>query len=271
MNVSLVRKALRDYGWMIATAAILLFAFVVIFVFAVTSFKVEQQLDIITKTPWVRRLISSLIGADIIDNFTLTGMIAFAFAHPVTWAMLLAFILTSTSGLISGEIDRGSFDLVATLPVSRSRIYVSYSIVVAIAVGLMCAAIWLGACTGLALIGDSEANRATLVVVAGHLYATSLFVVGLAMAMSGICNRRLAAAGICFLVIFYSFVLNVLEAFWPAVRTISFTSFMHYYTPLPIARDGTWEWGKISVLLAAGLVIWLIGLIRFTGRDLPGA
>ncbi|MCB9858737.1 MAG: ABC transporter permease subunit [Phycisphaerales bacterium] len=270
MNTTIFRKALRDYGWMMLVAAALLFAFVIIFVFAATSINIEQRLDVM-QTPWVRRLISSMIGGDIIDNFTRTGMIAFAFAHPAAWAMLLTFILTSTSGLIAGEVDHGSFDLVATLPISRTRLYVTYSVVVALAVAVMCAAIWAGACAGLSLIGDHEAGRSVLAIVAAHLYAACLFVVGLGMAMSGVCNRRLVAAGICFLYIFYSFVLNVLEAFWPAIRSIGFSSFMHYYSPLPVARDAAWQWTNIGVLLAAGLVVWLIGLVRFVNRDLPGA
>lgn len=270
MNTVLVRKVLRDYGWMMLAAAALLFAFVIIFVFAATSVNIEQRLDIM-QTPWVRRLISAMIGGDIIDNFTRTGMIAFAFAHPAAWAMLLTFILTSTSGLIAGEIDRGSFDFVATLPISRTRIYVTYTIVIAVAVAVLCAAIWAGACTGLAMIGDTEANVAALAIVGSHLYAACLFVVCLAMAMSGICNRRLVVAAVCFLYIFYSFVLNVLEAFWPAIRGVGFTSFMHYYSPLPVARDAAWQWSNIGVLLGAGAVVWLIGLVRFVNRDLPGA
>lgn len=266
----LIRKAVRDYGVMAMAAAVLLFAFVVIFVFAANSINVEQRLDVM-QTPWVRRLISSMIGGDIVDNFTRTGMIAFAFAHPAAWAMLLTLILTSTSGLIAGEIDRGSFDFVATQPNSRTRIYASYTLVVALAALLMCVAIWGGACAGLAMIGDTEADRGVLAIVAAHLYAACLFVVGMGMAMSGMCNRRLFAAGACFLYIFYSFVLNVLEAFWPAIRPIGVTSFMHYYSPLPVARDAAWQWGNMAVLVGAGLVIWWAGLVRFANRDLPGA
>lgn len=270
MSRVLIRKAMRDYGWMALAAAILLFLFVIVFIFAINSFNMEERIDLIEMMPWVRQLISSMIGADIIDNFTRTGMISFAFAHPAAWAMILAFTLTSTTGLISGEVDRGSFDLVATLPISRARIYGSYSFIVAAAVAILCLAIWLGACTGLAAIGDTEASRGALAIVAAHLYATCLYVVGLAMAVSGAFNRRGIAAGICFLVIFYAFVLNVVEAFWPAAQSIGFTGFMHFYSPLPIARDG-WQWGNIGILVGTGTLFWLIGLFWFTKRDLPGA
>lgn len=266
----LIRKSVRDFGGLMFGAAVLLFGFVIVFVFAATSINIEQRLDVM-QIRWVRRLISSMIGGDIIDNFTRTGLIAFAFAHPAAWALLMTSILTCTSGLIAGEIDRGSFDFVATLPISRTRIYVTYSIVIALATAMLCAAIWGGACAGLALIGDAEASRGALAIVAVHLYAACLFVVGMGMALSGMCNRRLVAASLCFLYIFYSFVVDVLGAFWPALERLGFTSFMHYYSPLPIARDAVWDWVNIAALIGAGFVVWLLGWIRFTRRDLPGA
>ncbi|MCA9257394.1 MAG: hypothetical protein KDA33_17225, partial [Phycisphaerales bacterium] len=141
----------------------------------------------------------------------------------------------------------------------------------AAACALLCLAIWLGACAGLALIGEKDAELGTLLIVAGHLYVTCLCIVGLSMATSGMSNRRSVSIGICFFYVFYSFVLNVLEAFWPAAERIGFTGFMHFYKPLPIARDAAWQWGNLGILMSAGLIIWVIGWLRFAQRDLPGA
>lgn len=270
MNWTLIRKAFRDYAWFGIGAVVLLVGFVVVLVFAIDSLATDDRLEVM-RTPWIRRLVSAMIGADIVENFTRSAFVSFAFTHPVAWALILALILTTTTGLFSGEIEQGSFDFVVTLPVSRTSIYLSYSLVIAVWAMAMCASIWVGSWIGLQLIGDTETDRGVLAMVAAHLFTATIFIVGMGVGISAICNRRMTAAVICFVIIFYSFGLNVLGAFWPAIETLTFTSYLHYYQPLPIARDGTWQWGNIAVLVGAGAIFWTVGWVWFTRRDLPGA
>lgn len=270
MNKTLMRKAFRDYAWLGLGAVVLLFGLVVVFVFAVDSLTTDDRLEVL-KTPWIRRLISAMIGADIVDNFTRSAFVSFAFTHPLAWSLIIGFILTSATGLLSGEIEQGSFDLVCTLPVSRTQIYISYTVVIAAWAIALCAAIWVGAFFGLRLLGDTATDRGLLALVAAHLFAATLVVVGMGMGLGAICNRRMTAAVICFVIILYSFVINVVGVFWPAVESIKFTSFLNYYQPLPIARDAVWQWGNIAMLVGGGAAFWVVGWVWFVRRDLPGA
>ena len=97
----------------------------------------------------------------------------------------------------------------------------------------LCASIWAGAWMGLRLLGDVDADRGVLALVAAHLFAATIFIVGMGMGIGAMCNRRLTAAVICFVIIFYSFVLNILGAFWPAV---------------PEAMKPVWLWERVYYL-----------------------
>lgn len=268
MNWPLMRKTVRDYAPMACGTVLLLVLFVVFFMFAIKSMPFDQG-RIIMKMPWVRNLMSALAGADILETMTPTGMMSFVFTHPMMWTLVITFVFTLGSAAISGEIDRGSVDLIATLPMSRSSMYTSHTVVL-LAFGVpICGAVWVGVCVGRPLVGADDVQLGVLGVVVVHLFVEYVFLSCLAMAVSATCSRRTSALTICFVIVFYAFLLNLLSAFGESIRSINFTGFLHYYRPLPIVRDRAWQGGDLAVLLSAGAVLWITGLVVFRRRDIP--
>jgi len=268
MNAPLVIKTFRDYRLLAVGAAAVLLGFVILFMFAVSSMPLAD-VKFWNDIPWIRKLISAMMGADVGEMFTRNGISSFVFTHPLMWVMVIGFVLTLTSGVISGEVDRGTMDMLATLPISRTRMYTSLT-VVALLFGMpLCWTVWLGVWIGRTLVGWAEVQLDAVAILTCHLYAVYVFLALLSIAVSALCSRRTTALLICFAVVFYSFVINLLVAFWPALQKVAFTGFLNYYAPLLIVRDHAWHWGDISVLLAAGLVCWTLGLIGFQRRDVP--
>ena len=268
MSPALIRKTVRDYLLLWLAAMVLLLGFVVLYILASHSVSMNQGREFL-RLEWVRRLFSALVGSDVMDAMTPTGVSSFAFTHPLVWTLIVAFVLTITSGVLAGEMDRGTMDLVATRPISRPRMYMSLSVVV-LAMGLpICWVLWVGAWLGKGLAQAEQVDMAALAMLPWHLYAAYVFLACLALAISGVCDRRTEAATLAFLYIFYSFVLNLLGAFWAPVKKIAFTGFLQYYAVIPIVRDQVWRTGDMAVLLAAGAVCWAAGLIAFCRRDIP--
>lgn len=261
-------KTIRDYGWFAIGAMLLLLGFVVVMMFAIDSMPMDKS-HVWLNLKWVRRLISAMLGADLGDMFTRTGITSLVYTHPMMWTVLISFILSLTSGVLAGEIDRGTMDSLATLPVSRSRYYISMTIATLLYGLPLCWTLWVGVWLGRTLIGWSDVRMDLIAVLTVHLYIVYVFLSCLAVSVSALCNRRTTAVVICFVVVFYSFVLNLIGAFWPAAKEIAFTGFLDYYAPLPIVRDAAWRWGDIGVLLTAGAVFWTLGLIGFSRRDIP--
>lgn len=269
MNLALIKKTFRDYGLLTIGAMALLMAFMVLFMFAINSIPLEEIGRVWLQIEWLRRLIGTLIGTEVLDSISMQGMATIAFSHPLMWIIIIAFLLTITSGVISGEVDRGTMDLLATLPLSRANFYTSVTLVTLILGLPICGAVWMGVWLGRSLIEANEIQMDALAIVGCNLYAAYVFLACFTMAMSAVCSRRTTALMIDFVAIFYSFVLNLLVSFWPAVKKIAFTGFLHYYAPLPIVRDHAWRWGDITILLGAGLVFWTVGLVFFGRRDVP--
>ena len=61
-----------------------------------------------------------------------------------------------------------------------------------------------------------------------------------------------------FTLVLASFLLNFLAQFWVPAERLAFLSVMHYYQAATILRDGTIPWSDLAVLLAFGIVMWVI-------------
>jgi ABC-2 type transport system permease protein len=268
MNAALFAKTLRYHRFFIVGGSLLLILFVIVFLYAVSSLPMENA-EVWMNIPWIKSLISSLMGSDISGLFDPSGMATFVFTHPVVLAIVIALVFSIASASLVGEIDRGTIDLLASLPISRSSIYASVSIALVGCGPLFCAALWIGALIGRSLTGQNEIRLDALGLVAVQFFFVYVFLCGMALGVSAMCSRRYVALAICFGVVLYAFTVNVLSAFWPALKIISYSSFFRYYAPLRIVEAHAVQWGSVIVLTVAGLALWLAGLLVFRSRDFP--
>ena len=85
---------------------------------------------------------------------------------------------------------------------------------------------------------------------------------------SSLSDRRGRAIGAVFALLLASFLLNYVAGFWKPAQRIEFLSILHYYRPLMILRDGLWPARDLTVLLIVALVLWLVGGLVLSRRDL---
>lgn len=218
--------------------------------------------------PFMQNLIRIALGADLSGDLTPTTMSTFGLGHPLLYALAWTLMLTIGTGVIAGEIDRGTADLLLTLPVARRTVYISTSLVWVLGAVLVSAAplpgLWLGQrlCP---LPEPLEFQR--LWPVSVNFLALNLAVAGVTMLVSSFLSRRGPAVGIVLACLLASDLVNLLSQFWEAIKPISFLGFLHYYRLLPVVRSGQLPYGDIATLLALALGAWLVGLWHFSRRD----
>src|SRR5262245_46668086 len=128
MSGALIRKTFRDTWAVLVLALAALILFEVIFVAAVGVQKIDVQVRKAVP-PFIRPILRLALGADINDLVTPTGVIAFSLVHPCLQLVLWAFTIAYCTRVIVGEIDRGTADLLMSLPIRRSSMYMSFTFV----------------------------------------------------------------------------------------------------------------------------------------------
>lgn len=184
--------------------------------------------------------------------------------------LLFGGVLAYTAGAsIARNIEDGTIDLTLARPISRTRFYLEKwaamlaGIVIIIATSLLTA--WL--CT---LIFPNATLHWRWFLLANVDIAAMLFlVVGLGLLVSAIMSAGRAAGGVATLVVVLWYLC---QTFGTAGDRLSFLKYLgpYYYAPsaeVITAEQWTDPW-KLLVLVAAGLILGISGLVYFQRRDI---
>jgi ABC-2 type transport system permease protein len=268
-----VLKALRDARLLCLLAVLAIVLFEVLFVRAIGEFA-GDILDLWIKRPLLRNFIKALVGADVVNEASATTLATIGLAHPFLLAVSWAFILANGTRVIAGEIDRGTADLVLTLPISRSRYYVSASAAgalacVPVALAPICG-IWIG---GRLFPMWEPLQVQRMWIATANLYLLFIAIGGLTLCVSAFIPRRGPAVGLTLGALLVSFLINFLAQLWPAVQRahVASLSVLEYYRPLSSVLNVAWPVSDIATLLVLAAVFWAGGLWRFRTRDIPAA
>ena len=271
MSWAVVRKTVRDY----LALTLVLMASVVLFEVLVVRILLEAAKDLELVREWLDRslikvFIQLALGADLMGDLTPTTLSTLGLAHPLLYILCWTLVLTIATGVLAGEIGRGTADLLLTLPVSRGAVYVSTTVVWWLALIPVSFAPLLGLWLGERAFPLSEPlDFSRLWRVSVNFLALNWSVAGLTMCVSSFVSRRGTAVAVAMAVLVVSDLINLLVPFWKAVEPYAFLGFLHYFKPLVVLRSGQLPWGNMTVLLGVAVVTWLIGYRRFTRRDIP--
>jgi len=270
VNVALLIKTFRDSALLGGLALLGIVGFEILWVVAMGNMA-PTLLEMWQKLDFLKPILQVLFSIDV-DEVTVGGLLSFGLVHPIVLIITWGLIITICTRVTVGEVDRGTADLLLTLPISRLTVFTTTSIVwVAFGVGF-CGCALLGMFIGASTIQLPKAiDYGRMAIVTANLFTLYLAVGGTTMFVSSLLSRRGVAIGLVIGVLLISFLINLLEALVPAVGTMKFLGFLYYYRPVEIIRDGTWPLGAMSVLVAIGLVTWIAGAVCFSRRDIPAA
>lgn len=270
MNRGVLLKALREVAPLTGLVCATLLIFENVLMVALKNFS-QQMIGILLQSPFIKSMVEMMLGSSLSAEMSSTSIVTVGLAHPVLYALCWIFVVSIGTRLVA-EVERGTADLLLTIPESRAAIYCSTTVVC----GLCCVPVVLAAWAGIAvaeqLFGMPEpVDLARLRFAVVNLLTLLLAVLGMTLGVSSFLARRGPAIAIVTGVLLTSFLINFVATFAPAFRPIAFLGVLDYYKPLESVRAGEWPWRNLAVLLTLGALSWTAGLWRFARRDIPAA
>ena len=124
MNFALMLKTARDHAalFLLTVGAVLLFE--ILFVLAMRSLAPEL-IAFISRRMFLQNMFRALLSLDMQAGISVNTLLVLGLVHPFLFAVTWGFLTTICTRVTVGEIDQGTADLLLTLPLSRSTIYVS--------------------------------------------------------------------------------------------------------------------------------------------------
>lgn len=312
MTAILVRKLFRDCYFFLIVVAVLLFAFEGLWARVTFHVRVEllgetiqlfyqeagksmaknsqsllspeaQELgkkfqDIAFNGPG--QIVKSLIGGESIDLMNVLDMMSIGYVHPLVQIILCIWAIGRGAGAISGELDRGTMELLLAQPVPRSTLIVAHLWLDLLTIPIIVMAMFLGTVTGVWIMGMMDPASSDYVNIWRFLpalpnIALLIFAIGgVTIWLSSMGRSRNKTMGFAVILILVMFLINVLAGIWQPMQYLQPFTLFYYYTPQPIIIDGNWltstrVWLNMVVLLSVGMAGYGLACYHFTRRDLP--
>ncbi len=260
---NLFLKTLRDLrgqilGWGIGLG---LLALLIVLIYPAFKDQMKAMIDILSQYP---PAIAAFFG-DMAQIGQFTGWLNVEF---YSWVppILAIFAVGAGTGLIAGEEEKGTLDLLLSHPIRRWRVVVEKFAALAVATLLVCLLTALFLAISALAIGETE-NLGKLVLAVLDMAPITLAGGTFALMASVIFrSRRLATAAAVIVIIGSWFVeslgkvVDVLEPYRP------YTLF-HYYNGGTILFDGM-NWGNAGILLGLSVLFCLLALGGFQRRNI---
>lgn len=270
-NFAIFKKTFGETFWSLAIASIGMVTFVVLFVWAMLNMGTEL-LNFVSKFAFIAKIFKMGFGVDVSGDVSLTILFAVCFTHAVVLSLTWAVIITTATRSTAGEIERGTADMLLTLPVSRPEVYFSTSLVWILAAAILSCGPLLGVWIALQIFEMTEPVAITrFFAPTFNFFCLNLAIGGISSMTASCVNRRGLAIGIVVGVAFVSVALTFLEPFIEPIKPIRFLSLLNYFRPVDVVRSGVWPLSQMLTMVAVGVVTWLVGMVVFARKDIPTA
>lgn len=193
----------------------------------------------------------------------------------------MVFVIMTANGLLAGQVDSGSMAYVLSTPTKRRTVAVTQMVYLVVALFAMFAlltvtsviAVWISGGNAFAI------NYGQILLYNLGAFLTMFAFAGFCYMCSAIFNRTKYSMGVGGGITIFSLVCTILGLFGsnviPSAMRISAMNFFNYLSIITLyditaimTGSLSYLW-KFGILLAIGIVTFIIGIFRFDKKDLP--
>jgi ABC-2 type transport system permease protein len=146
VNAALIKKCLVEARLLFAGLGVLMFAFSWLLVFIVSQLQTSQFAAIVAQ---VWDLFKDIWPVPLDQFLSYTGRIAVGFNHPVIVFGVSIFAIARGSDVVSGELGRGTLEMLLAQPLSRLQVLYTQMLVTLGSLLVLCTLTWAGTTAGI--------------------------------------------------------------------------------------------------------------------------
>ncbi len=273
MSLALWKKAVSDSWLQLAVCSTLLVLFSWIFVWLMSLLKIGAWSSLLSLVP---KVFQPLIDVPLADLATPTGQLSVLYVHVITMLVCVGWALGRGSDSISGEIDRGTMDLILSLPVRRVSVMAIPAVVATAGAAVLAGSVWVGTWLGVMTVqlhGDVSLRQ--LLPGAVNLFAMTFCLTGITTLFSSWSRDRWRTIWMTGGLFVVSMIIKMVARLWKAGAWLKYLSFLSAFQPQELILMET-STPSVALryngtLLGLGLICYLAAAIVFTRRDIPAA
>ncbi|MEX0936410.1 MAG: ABC transporter permease subunit [Pirellulales bacterium] len=272
MNRALWIKAFHESKWLLLGCALLMFIFQWLRVWIISQIKVAHVRKILSD--YVPEFVQKLLPVSIEELASTSGRIAIGYEEPILLVLLVLWAVGRASDSVSGEIGRGTMEMLLAQPVRRVYLLNVHTVVTLVGVAILAAWAWLGTVAGIATVELEEPVHArTFGPAAANLMCLGVLVAGVTTMFSAIDQNRGRTIGIAVGLFMFQLIIKIVGRTADQLDWLRYATVLTAFEPQVLARStGT---PVSTILLYNGLLVGLaavfyaVAVAVFCRRDIP--
>ncbi len=271
MNAALWKKAIGEAKWLLAGCALLLFGFHWVFVWLSNMIELGPLAAFVRSLPrkWL-----DIYGVPVAEMLTPAGRIVSSYADMVVVIATGIWAIARGSDAVSGQLDRGTMELVLAQPVRRGTILAIQATVTLSGAAVLAVSGWLGTWMGVTTVALKEpVEAATFIPAASNVFSLTVFLAGITTAASACDRYRWRTVGLIGSFYLVELVIMVIGRMAPGWKWVSYFSFLTAFMPQAMIGGTPEAWSLMlrynGLLLGLGLAGYVFAAVVFCRRDLP--
>ncbi len=214
-------------------------------------------------------IVKAAIGGDTLRVGNVAALIAIGYQHPLVMLLLMLFAVGVPTGLLAGEVQRGTMELILSRHTTRTQVYVCAGLITVIGMFLLVLVMFLGTVVATRVYAFSQSvplYEFFKTAICGGILASA--VGGIAL-LAGACLRRSTAVSLTVAFLVVNYFGSIIADWWPRMHWLKPFTIFYYVNGVKIFDQARWPLEDLAVLLVLLAVSTVLGGIIWQRRDLP--
>ena len=271
INYGLIRKTFGDSTLTLCISFVGLIAFVILFAWAMLNMG-QELMEFVSTLGFVKKIMEMSLGLKLEGELSINMLFAVCFTHGIVLTTVWGVLIATVTRCTAGEVERGTADILLSLPISRANVFCSTTVVWIVLAAVLSLCPIVGIWLSVPIFQPEEVVEIHRYVAPTiNFFCLNLAIAAMSSLVGSLHDRRGIAVGIIVSITLVSVVLNFLEPFIEALEPIMFLSFLNYFRPVDVVREGIFPVSSCIKLLVFALTCWFAGMFVFCRKDIPTA
>jgi len=213
-------------------------------------------------------IVKSALGGQSLRLDNLPALIAIGYQHPFVLFLYMFFAVSVPTGLLTGEVQKGTMELVLSRSVTKTQVYICAGVPTLVGMFALVMVMFSGTVIATNIYDFGEPIPLDLffrIAVCGGLFAST--VGAIALLSAGIFRSRNMAVGAAVAYLVINYFISLVSEWWPRMKSLEPFTLFNYVGGREI--NFGWPTGNMCVLAAVLVVAAVSGSIIWQRRDLP--
>jgi ABC-2 type transport system permease protein len=214
-------------------------------------------------------VMSAILGGHLSKSFNFSTLLAVEVFSSIYALLFGGFVAWMGGAVLPVTIEDGTLDLALSRPIRRARYYLESWFAVLIGAVIISLVLALGVWIDTFIVKDAGIDWPWMWMTLFVQWTFLFFAAGLGMLCGSFINASRAAGGAAVGIVVLGYLLNTFGGLSNQLQWMVKISPIYYAPAIDPMVNHHLTWWNPLVLVAAGLVCGIIGLVVFNKRDLP--